>query len=260
MRPDLIADLFEKEKIYWWNVSKREMISSLLGDKEAKQEQDATGIGVDIGCGAGYTAKVFESNCRMVGVDVSGAALQFCQGRGLRRLCQVDMMAFSLPFKSDSFDLVLALDVIEHVDNDIHALTECRRILKAGGLLIVTVPAFMVLWSPWDEALGHRRRYTASGLAEASQQAGLSVKKLTYMFFFVFPIAVMVRRVKRLFQRDAMSYSSDFIPIPRILNSLLIQIGRLEQWIISKLNFNLPFGLSVVSVQQKNALRDRDAI
>ena len=67
----------------------------------------------------------------MVGVDVSGAALQFCQGRGLRRLCQVDMTAFSLPFKSDSFDLVLALDVIEHVDNDIHALTECRRILKA---------------------------------------------------------------------------------------------------------------------------------
>ena len=260
MRPDLIADLYEKEQNYWWNISKREMVLSLVHDMSLKENQKGMGVGVDIGCGGGYTAKVFESNCRMVGVDVSGAALQFCQGRGLRRLCQVDMTAFSLPFKSDSFDLVLALDVIEHVDDDIHALTECRRILKAGGLLIVTVPAFMVLWSPWDEALGHRRRYTASGLAKASQQAGLSVKKLTYMFFFVFPIAVMVRRVKRLFQRDAMSYSSDFIPIPRILNSLLIQIGRLEQWIISKLNFNLPFGLSVVSVQQKNSLRDRDAI
>jgi len=260
MRPDLIADLYEKEQNYWWNISKREMVLSLVHDMSLKENQKGMGVGVDIGCGGGYTAKVFESNCRMVGVDVSGAALQFCQGRGLRRLCQVDMTAFSLPFKSDSFDLVLALDVIEHVDDDIHALTECRRILKAGGLLIVTVPAFMVLWSPWDEALGHRRRYTASGLAKASQQAGLSVKKLTYMFFFVFPIAVLVRRVKRLFQRDAMTYSSDFIPIPRILNSLLIQIGRLEQWIISKLNFNLPFGLSVVSVQQKNSLRDRDAI
>jgi len=260
MRPDLIADLYAKEQNYWWNISKREMVLSLAHKMLFKQDQKAMGVGIDIGCGGGYTANVFESNWCMVGVDVSEAALKFCRGRGLRRLCQVDMTDFSLPFKSDSFDLVLALDVIEHVDDDIHALTECRRILKAEGLLIVTVPAFMVLWSPWDEALGHRRRYTASGLAKASQQAGLSVKKLTYMFFFVFPIAVLVRRVKRLFQRDAMTYSSDFIPIPRILNSLLIQIGRLEQWIISKLNFNLPFGLSVVSVQQKNSLRDRDAI
>ena len=127
MRPDLIADLYEKEQNYWWNFSKREMIVSLVNGMLLKQDQKVMGVGVDIGCGTGYTTKVFESNCRMVGVDVSGAALQFCQGRGLRRLCQVDMMAFSLPFKSDSFDLVLALDVIEHVDDDIHALAECSQ-------------------------------------------------------------------------------------------------------------------------------------
>jgi len=120
MRPDLITDLYEKEQNYWWNVSKRDMVLSLVHGMSLKEDQKVIGVGVDIGCGAGYTAKVIESNCRMVGVDVSEAALQFCQGRGLRRLCQVDMTAFSLPFKSDSFDLVLALDVIEHVDNDIH--------------------------------------------------------------------------------------------------------------------------------------------
>lgn len=118
MRPDLITDLYEKEQNYWWNLSKREMVLSLVHDMAPKQDQEVMGIGVDIGCGAGYTAKVFESNLRMVGVDVSGAALQFCQGRALRRLCQVDMIAFSLPFKSGSFDLVLALDVTWKKDLD----------------------------------------------------------------------------------------------------------------------------------------------
>lgn len=251
MRPDLITDLFEKEATYWWNVSKREMVLSLLRSVQFPKGQREPGLAVDLGCGAGYAATVFESNWRVVGVDVSRNALQLCKRRGLKRLCQVDMTHFSLPFKTGSLDLLLALDVIEHVEDDIHALAECRRILKDGGLLIVTVPAFMALWSPWDEALGHRRRYAASELADKSREAGLSIRKLTYMFFFIFPPAILIRGVKRLIQRDAASYSSDFIPIPGILNSFLIQLGRLEQWILTKLNLRLPFGLSVIAVMTK---------
>jgi SAM-dependent methyltransferase len=251
MRPDLLTDLYHKESTYWWNVSKRGMVLSLLRSSGFLENRGELGLAIDIGCGGGYTARVLESDWRMVGIDISRDSLQLCQSRGLKRLCRVDVREFSLPFKTDSFDLVLALDVVEHVEDDIHALSECHRILKVGGLLIVTVPAFMALWSPWDEALGHRRRYTVLRLAETSQQAGLAVKKLTYMFFFLFPIAVLIRGAKRLVQRDVKSYSSDFIPIPAALNSLLIQIGRLEQWMISKLNFFFPFGLSVISVMTK---------
>ncbi|MFQ5849499.1 MAG: class I SAM-dependent methyltransferase [Candidatus Binatia bacterium] len=161
MRPDLIADLFEKEESYWWPVSKREMVFSLLRDTGIKQDRGPVHFAVDIGCGPGFTAKLFEPNWRIVAVDVSMDALTSCQRRGLTRLSQVDVRGFSLPFRTGSFDLVLALDVIEHVEDDLRALSECRRILKDGGLLIVTVPAFMALWSPWDEALGHKRRYTA---------------------------------------------------------------------------------------------------
>lgn len=250
MRRDLITDLFEKEEGYWWNLSKREMVLSLARDRRTTKP-GTMGLGVDIGCGAGFTTKAFESNWHMVGIDLFGDFLQFCRQRGLRRLCQVDMTQFSLPFKEGSFDLALALDVIEHVEDDMHALTECHRILKTGGLLIVTVPAFMALWSPWDEALGHKRRYTALSLARVAQSAGLSVKRLTYMFFFIFPVAVFIRGVKRFFCKDALSYPSDFIRIPTALNSLLILIGRLEQWAIAKVNLNLPFGLSVISVMIK---------
>jgi SAM-dependent methyltransferase len=249
MRPDLITDLYEKEATYWWNVSKREMVLSLLRSVGGLKEP---GLALDIGCGGGYTAWVFESYHKMVGVDVSAEALKLCLRRGLRRLCQVDLANFLLPFKSDSFDVVLALDVIEHLDDDLGALMECRRILKPGGVLILTVPAFMWLWSPWDEALGHKRRYTALSLSKTIQEAGLSMKELTYMFFFVFPMAVFIRGMKRLFQKDPMTYSSDFLPIPGVLNNLFIRIGRLEQWIITKFNLDLPFGLSVISVAVKS--------
>ena len=147
--------------------------------------------------------------------------------------------------------MVLALDVIEHIEDDLRTLTECCRILKGGGSLIVTVPAFMMLWSPWDDALGHRRRYTVSMLAEKVQQTGLTTRRITYMFFFIFPIALLIRGTKKLIQRDAASYSSDFIPLPKILNSFLILVGGLEKWIITKLKLKLPLGLSVICVTTK---------
>jgi SAM-dependent methyltransferase len=251
MRPDLITDLYEKEAAYWWNVSKREMVLSLLGCLGFLESRRELGLAADIGCGGGYTIKVLESHWRMVGVDPSRQALHLCRSRGVRRLCQVDTTGFSLPFKTGSFDVVLALDVIEHIEDDTCALAECRRILKDDGLIIVTAPAFMWLWSPWDEALGHRRRYTTLSLSETIHKAGLSVKKMTYMFFFSFPFAASIRGAKKLLQRDAQSYSTDFIIIPKALNSLLVRIGRLEQWMVTRLSLNLPFGLSVLSVMTK---------
>lgn len=251
MRKDLIADLFKKEETYWWNVAKREMVFRLLNSSGFRNDLRDNAMAADIGCGAGFTAKVFDGQYRMVGADMSLDALQFCQGRGLKRLCQIDTDRFSLPFKSESFHFVLALDVIEHIEDDAHALRECRRILQNEGKLIVTVPAFMALWSPWDEALGHRRRYTAKELAETAKKAGLRIDRLSYMFFFVFPPAVIVRYLKRTLQKDPSHYSSDFIPIPRLANQLLIQVGRIEQWILTKLQWNLPIGLSVISVMTK---------
>lgn len=254
MRPDLITDLSEKEETYWWNVCKREMVLSLLGSMGLPQSHASLGRAIDVGCGGGYTAKHFESNWLMVGVDVSRDALWLSRKRGVRNLCQTDLTEFCLPFKTGLFDLVLALDVIEHVDDDTHALAECRRILKAGGLLIVTVPAFMALWSPWDEALGHRRRYTAHGLSHTAQQAGLSIARSTYMFCFVFPAAALIRSIKKLLQKEAAQYSTDFIELPGVANGLLIWIGRLEQFLVSRLRLSLPFGLSVISAMRKKSI------
>ena len=255
MREDLIRDLFEKEEYYWWPVSKREMVWSLLRQFGCRKNRETCGLAVDIGCGGGFNAKVFESDWRVVGADVSTEALRLCKRRGLRRLCKVDMTGFSLPFKTGSFDLVLALDVIEHVEDDLHALAECNRILKDEGLLVVTVPAFMTLWSPWDEALGHHRRYTAGALSRTARQASLSIARISYGFLFVFPAAILVRFVKRLFQKEADGYSTDFMPLPGIINGLLILMGRVEQFLVARLHCNLPFGLSVFSIMTKKPFK-----
>lgn len=255
MRGDLFTDLYQKEKSYWWHVCKRRIVFSLLRGSSRVGPAGGERLGLDIGCGAGYTAKLLDAEYRMVGIDFSRDALRFCKSRGLDRLCRVDIAHFSLPFKSDSFDFILALDVIEHLDHDRNALAECRRILKDGGLLIVTVPAFMTLWSPWDEALGHKRRYTARDLLAVAQETRFLVRKMSYFFFFIFPIAVVIRKLKRMIKRDAGSYPSDFISVPNILNTILVQLGLLEQWTITRFNASFPFGLSVISVMEKNSLQ-----
>ena len=256
MRSDLYRDLYEKEGDYWWHVCKRETVLSLLRSAKPRNSLEVERIGLDIGCGTGYTANVLESEWRMIGIDLSPESLLLCQRRGLVRLCRVDISCFSLPFKTASIDLVLALDVIEHIDDDIHALVECKRILREGGLLIVTVPAFTFLWSAWDEALGHRRRYTISGLIAAANKSGLSVRKTSYFFLCILPAVIAVRQLKRIFKRQSGSYSTDFIPVPLWLNKILIQVGRLERWFIARLDTSLPFGLSIISVLEKPKSRE----
>lgn len=257
MRSDLYADLYDKEKDYWWHVCKREMVLSLLRGSTAGRGLDRTRLGMDIGCGTGYTANLLDSEWRMVGIDLYPESLKLCQKRGLKRLCRADLAQLVLPFKTESVDLVLALDVIEHIDDDTGALAECKRILKDNGLLIATVPAFMALWSPWDEALGHRRRYTIDTLRAAANRAGLRVKRINYFFFFIFPAAIAVRQFKRLLTRDGRRYSTDFIAVPRWLNKMLIHLGRLERWFTGRFDVSLPFGLSVICVMEKLASEQR---
>ncbi|HEU4344190.1 MAG TPA: class I SAM-dependent methyltransferase [Candidatus Binatia bacterium] len=255
MRADLYRDLYEKETAYWWHVCKRETVLSLLRST-APTARRLNRRGLDIGCGTGYTASVLDSEWHMTGIDLSPESLDLCHKRGLNRLCRVDLTHFVLPFKTASMDLVLALDVIEHIEDDSRALAECNRILKEGGLLIVTVPAYMALWSPWDEALGHKRRYTTSTLIAAANKSGLCVKRISYFFLCVLPAAIVVRQFKRLLMREAGNYSTDFIPVPRWLNTVLVHIGRLERWFIDRFDSSLPFGLSVISVLEKPSSKE----
>ena len=100
------------------------------------------------------------------------SAVAFCHQRGRNEVALVPPGA-PLPFADDAFDLVTTLDVIEHIDDDVAALRELRRVLRPGGRLLVAVPAFMFLWGKQDEVSHHRRRYTAASLARRARRRGV---------------------------------------------------------------------------------------
>ncbi len=193
MRPDLLIDLFEKEATYWWHRCRRELALALAREESLPAYGIPTGRGIDIGWGTGYTSLVFGAHMRMVGIDHAVDALALSRKRGVERLCRVDLNAPALPFLEEAFDVVFLLDVLEHLDYDVGTLVECRRLLRPGGLLIVTVPAYMTLWSPWDEAMGHRRRYTAGSLGRTIRKVALSVRRAIHSFCAILPATVCVR-------------------------------------------------------------------
>jgi SAM-dependent methyltransferase len=176
--------------------------------------------------------------------------------RGHTSLCKAD--AAGLPFSDGSFGVITALDVVEHLDDDVAALKELRRVMRPGGVAIISVPAFPWLWTYWDDILGHRRRYTTRTLREAVEAAGLKVMKVSYSNALILAPVVLVRILKTLLHKTAEARQgdetmkepeTDFMPVPGWLNRILIGYYRLEARLLQKAS--LPFGLSVVCVARR---------
>jgi len=150
----------------------------------------------------------------------------------------------ALPFAACSFDALMALDVLEHTD-DAAALLAFHRVLRPGGILLVTVPALPWLWSFRDVDAGHQRRYTRKTLCEVIVQAGFQIKEVGYYQFFLFPLAVITRLLGR--QGPGLRDREDQ-PHP-LINSLLSMISRLEGQLGALLRW--PVGTSLFLVCQK---------
>jgi SAM-dependent methyltransferase len=140
---------------------------------------------------------------RVTGLDFAEDSMRYCRSRGFDRV--VTGSGSSLPFPDDSFDLVALFDVIEHIEDDRAVLEEVRRVLKPGGRVFISVPAYQFLFSQNDRVVHHLRRYTATGLRRVVAGAGLREEKVTYFNTFLFPLifaALMVLKLKeRLFGR-----------------------------------------------------------
>jgi len=162
-----------------------------------------------------------------------------------------------LPFPDASFDLVALLDTVEHIPDELGVFDECARVLKPGGVLLVTVPAYMWLWSYNDEINAHQRRYTARELRLKLGLSGLRVSRMSYNNFFLFPAVAGVRFL-RPYNPDLKSphmdtaaevYQVDMEPIPEPVNTILHGVYRLEAEILERMSF--PFGISIICTARK---------
>ncbi len=245
MRPAELTKMFELEDTYWWFVARRELVRELLLRYRPARDEIAV---LDVGCGTGATLKAIGDLGTVVGIDRSPEALQFCQTRGLSKLARAK--AEELPVASGSVDVVLALDLLEHIQDDAAAARELARVLRSGGVLLATVPAGPELWSEHDEALAHLRRYRAARLRRILVDAGFDIQKLSPVITtLLLPIAAL-RLAQRIFPRKKGTPETAFIIPPRPINWLLRKILRLERLWLRR--FNFPVGVSLVAVARKS--------
>jgi SAM-dependent methyltransferase len=165
--------------------------------------------------------------------------------------------AEAVPFESGVFDLVVILDVLEHCADDGRVLAEARRVLAAGGLLAVTVPAFPFLWSQNDVLNRHERRYRASELGAKLAGHGFRPLRLSYTNFFIFPAAAGLILLRRGHSEpelasphfDADAYQVEMEPAGPLVNKVLTAAGRLEVALLRRIN--LPFGTGLIAIAER---------
>jgi len=237
--------LYQFENYYWWHIGRSRIIYKLL--KNYLPPASSLDI-LDVGCGTGINLGILAKFGRVVGLDSSKEALQFARKRGFTNLRQG--RAEKLPFANKFFDLVTALDVIEHIADDLRALQEFHRVLTDDGLLLITAPAYQFIWSEHDEALHHFRRYTASQIHQKLNQAGFRVIKRSYIITFNFPLILGYRLLRGLFPKNASAPQTSYVVLPRFFNNFLIFSLKIEAQLLKYLN--LPFGTSVVCLCQKD--------
>lgn len=239
-----LAKMARLEERYWWFVGRRFIVRSLV-NKYWKPQSNLP-IVLDLGCGTGGSFALLRKWGEVIGLDVSLVALNFSRKRGMKRLVLGD--AQILPFSNNKFDLIAVLDVLEHLDNDFQSLKEIWRVLKPGGAVVFTVPAFMSLWSVHDIALAHRRRYLYGEIRDKVTQAGFEIKHLSYAICPLLPIVFFFRKVQNLLMRNK-EPATALIELPKILNNALIFLLKLEASLIPF--FKLPFGVSLVGIAEK---------
>lgn len=176
----------ELEDRHWWYRERRAILAREL------RRIGRPGRALDVGAAGGGNTRVFQRyGWSALAADFSDTAVAYARERGLAAI-KADLRC--LPLGDAEFDLVTALDVLEHIDDDQAAAAEIARVLKPGGTAFVAVPCDMRLWSAHDVALGHHRRYTREGLRQVIEGAGLVVERLWSWNVLLRPVAAIRRR------------------------------------------------------------------
>ncbi len=248
-RARLPARIDEDE--HWWFASRTRALETILQRHTRRREL----MILDIGSGAGNMYHHLSRYGDVIGVENHPAPVRVGQERGYDiRLGD----ASNLDFEDESFDLVTALDVIEHNDDDSAILREAQRVLRPGGLVLISVPALAWLWSFNDDLNDHKRRYTAGELEDKLRAAGLTPLQSTYNNFLVFPLAaaaILANRRKgppvelRSHYFDDDAYQVDMQPTHPLVNTVLGAVGRVEQGLLHL--GSLPIGTGLIAIARR---------
>lgn len=240
MQDELFDQMYDLESRHWWFRAKRRIAHALL-DRFAPAPN---GRVLDVGCGCGMMLAELAARGRQVsGLDPNDKAIAYCAARGVAVLKGI--LPDAARTSGERFDVVLLLDVIEHIDDDRAALESAMSLLRPGGVAVVMVPAWPALFSLHDERHGHRRRYTRRGLrALVGGLPGVRVEMLSFMNCALFPLAALSRLAGKLVGgKGSAELRVPWTPVNRLFETLFAaEASRLAR------GRALPWGLSLVTV------------
>ncbi|HND60187.1 MAG TPA: class I SAM-dependent methyltransferase [Opitutaceae bacterium] len=246
MNADEYTNLDRVEGEHWYYSGKRRFVRDWLRRVRPPQPSDVL---LDCGAGTGRFALEMETHCQVLVLDDHEEALRLLRAR-FRPEQVLSLSGDTVPLPDGSLEYVTALDVLEHVPDDAAVVRGFHRLLKPGGLAAVTVPASMALWSDWDEALHHFRRYHRPQLRALFPPEGWEVVYVNYTNVLVYPAVWLVRKWRRLRQRLGLgapaARTEDQLP-PRWLNALLRSIFVT----MARCRVPFPFGVSLVLVARR---------
>lgn len=232
----------EVETENWWFVSRRRYLLDVLKD----EPKDS--VILDIGCSSGIFLKELEKQGfkmeHLFGIDISEKAIENCKNNGIQNAFVMDAQKITLPEK---FDIIVASDCLEHLQDDTQALKNWHGLLKTGGMLYVFVPAFQSLWSKHDEVNMHFRRYTNKELKDKLTSEKFTVLKSSYWNFFLFIPLYLFRKIDAVLSRNKKKEGQ--IIDGKMTNAVLLQLLLFENRLLKYVNF--PFGVSTFCIAKK---------
>jgi SAM-dependent methyltransferase len=243
----------ELEATHWWFLARHAIFETLLDRRVLPGLGPGAPRALDLGCGMGAHLGFLAERGAAVGVDLEPQCLRHCRGRGFR-VAAAD--GTRLPFVDGAFDVVTAFDTIEHIPDDAGTVAEAFRVLRPGGRLFVSGPAWQFLYAHQDRVVHHQRRYTTGGFRRLCESKGFEVEYASYINFFLFPLilpAVLLLKAKEALRPpppgDASTNAS--IKFNRFTNGLLFRIFAAERHVLARLR--VPFGHSLVLIARKPA-------
>ncbi len=225
------------EESHWWFVGRRSLFLSEIGRLGLPKDARILDVGTSTGTNlrmlrdAGYT--------NVLGLDSSEESIRWTNAKGLPEVIKGDVC--DLPFDRGSFDLVLATDVLEHVDDDARAVAEIARILKSDGHVLITVPSFKMLWGLQDVVAHHKRRYRMPQLLRLVESGRLSPTRSYYFNFILFLPILLARRLINILGINLRSEAEVNSPV---LNRVLMGIFHAD--IATAPHLKPPFGVSAL--------------
>lgn len=234
----------QDEQQHWWSRTRFYYLENAIEQAVQRSAKDKLNI-LEMGCGSGANLRFLSSHSsnfqKLVGVDT---ALTDQVIEGLNLPDNITTVSCASKAPSADYDLLLAMDVLEHVEDDRETLNQWLEQIREKGYVFLTVPAFQSLWSQHDEILGHYRRYTKKDVISLTHSVGLKTIYCSYAFGYLVPPAYLIRKILR---RGKKTVSTDLTMPASAINTTLDFIGKVDAWV----GGNPVMGTSVVGLFQK---------